>query len=89
MDEPSYKTTFEVILTIPETVTALSNMPAKCQEVTPDGRVIAFHKTPKMSTYLLAIVIGQYEYLEQLNRDNVMVRIAKFNALRLLNITYT
>ncbi|XP_026480074.1 puromycin-sensitive aminopeptidase-like [Ctenocephalides felis] len=75
MDEPSYKTTFEVILTIPETVTALSNMPAKCQEVTPDGRVIAFHKTPKMSTYLLAIVIGQYEYLEQLNRDNVMIRV--------------
>lgn len=73
MDEPAYKTTFDVTLTLTEDVTALSNMPVKCQDVTPEGKVICFHKTPKMSTYLLCIVIGQYEYLEKPNRDNIIV----------------
>ena len=45
----------------------MSNMPVMCEEqdgTTDDYRVVKFEKTPKMSTYLVAIVVGEYEFVE-------------------------
>ena len=42
-------------------------MPVLCEtqdEDTDDYRVVKFDKTPKMSTYLVAIVVGEYEFVE-------------------------
>ena len=38
-------------------------------------RVLKFATTPVMSTYLLAYVIGEYEYVEQLSQRNIPVRV--------------
>lgn len=68
-DEPNLKATFDFAIEIPDDQVALSNMPVK--EISPvpskQNRVIvAFERSPKMSTYLLAWAVGDFEYAEAL-----------------------
>ena len=68
-DEPNLKATFDVSIEIPEDQVALSNMPEK--EVRPSKtglKVVAFERTPIMSTYLLAWAFGDFEYVEDFTR---------------------
>lgn len=57
VDEPAAKATFDLTLITENSVTALSNMPVKMQN-TDEKLTTIFQTTPKMSTYLLAFVIG-------------------------------
>ncbi len=59
IDEPEAKATFDVTLTTEEGVTALSNMPIKQQDHHEGRLVTSFDRTPRMSTYLLAWVVGE------------------------------
>jgi aminopeptidase N len=34
-----------------------------------------FERTPIMSTYLLAFVIGEYDYIEEKDRNGVLIRV--------------
>ncbi|KAJ1678497.1 hypothetical protein EV182_003929, partial [Spiromyces aspiralis] len=64
-DEPMLKATFDVTLVVPKELTALSNMDVK--ETIPDasGKVhVRFNTTPLMSTYLLAFIVGEFDYVE-------------------------
>lgn len=64
-DEPNLKATFDVELEIPDGLVALSNMPVKDTTKTREGfQKVAFETSPKMSTYLLAWAIGDFEYVE-------------------------
>ncbi|XP_019871557.2 puromycin-sensitive aminopeptidase isoform X1 [Aethina tumida] len=74
-DEPALKATFDISLTVPKDLVALSNMPVK--NSTPEGDLIRydFQKTPIMSTYLVAAVIGEYDYVEDKSSDGVLVRV--------------
>ncbi len=71
-DEPSHKAVFQVSLVIPKHLTAISNtIELPESSATPQGvdhkpgyKVINFAPTPKMSTYLLAYIIGDFEYIE-------------------------
>lgn len=48
----------------------LSNMPIAHEHVnSADTKVVEFQKSPPMSTYLVAIVIGEFEYMEGLSED--------------------
>ncbi|CAD7700938.1 unnamed protein product [Ostreobium quekettii] len=60
-DEPDLKAEFQVTLTTPSDVVALSNMPVESQETMEEGAKMKhrFFKTPKMPTYLLAIAVGE------------------------------
>jgi tricorn protease interacting factor F2/3 len=64
-DEPSLKATFDLTLTIDSDLTAVSNMPIKSETASGKGRKsVTFRTTPIMSTYLLYIGIGPFEYVK-------------------------
>jgi aminopeptidase N len=61
-DEPAYKATFALEVTAPAGQMAVSNMPAAGTATLPDGRQrVRFARTPKMSTYLLFLGMGDFE----------------------------
>ncbi|KAH1002212.1 hypothetical protein HUJ04_008323 [Dendroctonus ponderosae] len=74
-DEPALKATFDISLVVPKDRVALSNMPIKSEE--PKGQLVkyTFETTPIMSTYLVAVVIGEYDYVEDRSSDGVLVRV--------------
>ncbi|KAJ8981072.1 hypothetical protein NQ317_007209 [Molorchus minor] len=74
-DEPALKATFNISLTVPQNLVALSNMPVKASKPAGDLIRYDFEKTPIMSTYLVATVIGEYDYVEDKSTDGVLVRV--------------
>jgi aminopeptidase N len=61
-DEPAYKATFSLEVTVPAGQLAVSNMPAATTSTLPDGRQrVSFATSPKMSTYLLFLGVGDFE----------------------------
>jgi puromycin-sensitive aminopeptidase len=61
-DDPAYKATYEVTLVVPEHLSAYSNASEKSVRVLGDGtKEVSFNKTMKMSTYLVAFVVGPFE----------------------------
>ena len=67
-DEPALKATFEITLVVDEQMTALSNARAAETKVLSDGganvKLVRFAPTPKMSTYLVAYAVGEFESTE-------------------------
>lgn len=76
-DEPALKSTFSLNLIVPHDLTALSNMDV--DSVTEDAvsglKSVKFGKSPIMSTYLVAWVIGDLEYIEMTNMHGVRNRV--------------
>lgn len=40
-----------------------------------EERTVKFASTPIMSTYLVAVVVGEYDYIEDTSTDGVKVRV--------------
>ncbi|XP_023932531.1 puromycin-sensitive aminopeptidase, partial [Lingula anatina] len=77
-DEPAVKATFDVTLVVPKDRVALSNMPVESEtalESDSNLKVLKYGRTPVMSTYLLAFVVGEFDYVEAKDADNVLVRV--------------
>lgn len=74
-DEPAHKATFDITLNVPKDLVALSNMSVKNEKVEGSQRVVQFNTTPIMSTYLVAVVVGEYDYIEDTSKDGVLVRV--------------
>jgi aminopeptidase N len=74
IDEPEAKATFDLTLSVPKGETALSNMPAKSTEEKDGRQIVGFETSPRMSTYLLAFAIGDYQNRETKTKDGVVVR---------------
>ena len=75
-DEPNQKATFSLCATIEENHRAISNMPEQKQCKNNDGtKTIWFEKTPIMSTYVLALVVGQLNCIEKTADNGTLVRI--------------
>ncbi|XP_013146811.1 PREDICTED: aminopeptidase M1 isoform X2 [Papilio polytes] len=74
-DEPAIKATFDISLEVPADRVALSNMPVKEEKVQGEKKLVHFDTTPVMSTYLVAVVVGEYDYVEMTSRDGVLVRV--------------
>jgi puromycin-sensitive aminopeptidase len=61
-DEPIFKATFDVTLHVPNELAAYSNSPIVSESVNSAGtRRVQFAPTMKMSTYLVAFVVGPFE----------------------------
>ncbi|KAK2165380.1 hypothetical protein LSH36_51g04005 [Paralvinella palmiformis] len=76
-DEPSVKATFDVTLVVPKDKVALSNMPEKsvAAHTDPSWKVVQYEHSPTMSTYLVAFVVGEYDFVEAKDSDGVQVRV--------------
>lgn len=74
IDEPAAKATFDLSLTTLTEETVIANTPMASQAISGDTKVTTFETTPKMSTYLLAFVIGDIKYKESETKDGVIVR---------------
>ncbi|MBW3538612.1 M1 family metallopeptidase [Candidatus Parcubacteria bacterium] len=76
IDEPSAKAVFETTLIVPGKLTAVSNTNVVSQKERADGKqVVRFAPTPKMSSYLLAFLVGQLEAAETTNAKGTLVRV--------------
>nr|POE85691.1 aminopeptidase m1 [Quercus suber] len=74
-DEPACKAMFKITLDVPSQLVALSNMPIIEEKVDGDLKTVSYQETPIMSTYLVAIVVGLFDYVENLTSDGVRVRV--------------
>ncbi|CAK9053976.1 unnamed protein product [Durusdinium trenchii] len=75
-DEPARKATFTVTMIYPANLMAISNMPPSSLETRADGKKKeVFMVTPKMSTYLLAFCVGEFEFISAQTKSGVLARI--------------
>src|ERR1700759_2435038 len=95
-DEPAFKATFALAVTVPQNFLAVSNMPIAKEEQLTDGRKrVIFPPTPVMSSYLFVLSAGELERITA-DADGVTVggvttagktekgRFALENAVKLL-----
>jgi aminopeptidase N/puromycin-sensitive aminopeptidase len=75
-DEPAFKATFDVSLIIDAGDTAISNSPIASDTPGPgDGKhTLTFGATPKMSTYLVAFLVGDFQCSSG-SQDGVAIRV--------------
>jgi aminopeptidase N len=72
-DEPAFKASFALSVTVPQAFLAVSNMPVAAEQpVDAASKRVSFAETPRMSSYLFVFVAGE---LERLERDYDGVRI--------------
>lgn len=57
-DEPSFKTPFEVWLTVPKDDAAITNAPEVSSEALGEFKRVRFAKTPPLPSYLIAFAVG-------------------------------
>ncbi|KAL1998632.1 hypothetical protein VTN02DRAFT_5868 [Thermoascus thermophilus] len=67
-DEPALKAHFTVTLIADKHLTCLSNMDVASEtEVSGGKKAVKFNKSPLMSTYLVAFIVGELNYIETKN----------------------
>ncbi len=75
-DEPSKKAVFEVSLKIPSDRTLISNtVQSAVMEHEGGYKTVSFAPSPKMSSYLLAFIVGHFEHIEKKSKSDTLVRI--------------
>ncbi len=68
-DEPAFRTKFSVSVTTASKFTVLSNMPVAKTQSTEGGRTRTdFQETPSMSSYLLALAVGEFEKISDTHK---------------------
>ncbi|WP_245313026.1 M1 family metallopeptidase, partial [Bradyrhizobium macuxiense] len=61
-DEPAFKATFALSVVIPRNLLAVANMPVRSEEpVNNNLKKVTFAPTPKMSSYLFLLTVGELE----------------------------
>ena len=75
VDEPAAKAKYDLTLITLPGITVLGNMPVKSEEENGDSRTTTFEKTPRMSSYLLAFVIGELHKKTARTKSGVEVNV--------------
>ncbi|HVO93305.1 MAG TPA: M1 family metallopeptidase, partial [Terriglobales bacterium] len=75
-DEPAYKATFDVTLIADKGLSAISNGRVISDKPGPgaDQHTVKFATTAKMSPYLVAMAVGNFEYIEG-SADGIPIRV--------------
>uniref|UniRef100_A0A7N0V8D3 Aminopeptidase n=1 Tax=Kalanchoe fedtschenkoi TaxID=63787 RepID=A0A7N0V8D3_KALFE len=74
-DEPAFKATFKITLDVPSDLLALSNMPIAEETINGNIKTLIHQESPIMSTYLVAVVVGSFDFVEGHTGDGVKVRV--------------
>ncbi|KAM3274990.1 hypothetical protein ACQJBY_043768 [Aegilops geniculata] len=74
-DEPAFKAKFKLTLEVPSELVALSNMPVANATFAGPIKTVRYQESPPMSTYLVAIVVGLFEYVEGMTTKGTRVRV--------------
>jgi len=78
-DEPSRKAVFSVTLVIDPSLIAFSNMPETSSQLVKVRskymKELVFMDSPKMSTYLLALVVGEFDFVQAMTEHGVLIRV--------------
>ena len=74
-DEPDRKATFEITLVVDEHLAAYSNSPVVHEHTEAGKRTVVFGPTMKMSTYLVAFVVGPFESTDPVDVDGIELRV--------------
>ena len=75
VDEPAAKAEYDLTLITRPGITVLGNMPVKSEEENDNSLTTAFEKTPQMSSYLLAFVIGELHKKTARTKSGVEVNV--------------
>ena len=75
VDEPAAKAEYDLTLITRPGITVLGNMPVKSEEENGDSLTTIFEKTPRMSSYLLAFVIGELHKKTARTKSGVEVNV--------------
>ena len=75
VDEPAAKAEYDLTLITRSGITVLGNMPVKSEEENGDSLTTTFEKTPRMSSYLLAFVIGELHKKSARTESGVEVNV--------------
>ena len=75
VDEPAAKAEYDLTLITRPGITVLGNMPIKSEGENGDSHTTTFEKTPQMSSYLLAFVIGELHKKSARTKSGVEVNI--------------
>ena len=75
VDEPAAKAEYDLTLVTRTGITVLGNMPVKSEEENGDSLTTMFEKTPRMSSYLLAFVIGELHKKSARTKSGVEVNV--------------
>jgi len=88
-DEPAFKARFDIKLTFRDGFYGISNMPEKITEDVGNGwKRTTFEETYPMSTYLLAFVVCDFDYVESFTSRNVQTRIYSTDVAVKFNTTF-
>lgn len=75
VDEPAAKAEYDLTLITRPRITVLGNMPVKSEEENGNSITTTFEKTPRMSSYLLAFVIGELHKKTARTKSGVKVNV--------------
>ncbi|KAG7368830.1 aminopeptidase [Nitzschia inconspicua] len=76
VDEPAAKATFLLTLVVPADLECMSNMPESKRVTVNDNKVeVSFLESPKMSSYLLAWCIGEFDYVQAQTASGVLIKV--------------
>ncbi len=65
-DQPAFKAPFDISLTVPEGMRAISNAPVKSEETIDNGlKRVEFETTRPVATYLLSLAVGEFDRVER------------------------
>ena len=74
-DEPAAKAAFDITLIVPEDLEVISNTEPVSTAVADGKKTVRFDRTPVMSTYLLAFIVGDLACVQDRTRDGVLMRV--------------
>lgn len=72
---------------MPSELVALSNMPVVEEKVNGNLKIVQYQESPIMSTYLVAVVVGLFDYVEDHTSDGKPLKYLTY-VLLLCNLSF-